>query len=239
MESIGQGWVAELRRHVPDPFCPIERPWPSAATNLRTDRQRRQRAVILCSARQLVAEEGIDNVHLLAVAARADVSVQTLYNLVGNRQEILESAVSDWIMALQRTGEAVARQLDSNMIFTTLEIFWVSSILYRDYNAKIVPSRAHDSFMHGQFLKAGKLAVMWRLRELRSAGALVQWADPSLIAEVLASACHTHIRDWLTRPHDEVRFRQLLVNSCGLLLRGVLQGEEVQRLERRFDAYPA
>jgi AcrR family transcriptional regulator len=226
--------VEALQGDIPDPFRPIERPPPAGGSNVRTERQRRQRAQILCCARELVAEEGIDNVHLLAIAARADVSVQTLYNLVGNRQEILESAVADWIAALQRTGESLARQHDTNAIFMTLEVFWASAVLYRAYNAMMVPSRAHELFLRRQFLKAGKLAVMWKLRELRTAGALVRWAEPSLIAEALAGACHTHIRDWLSNPHDEVRFRELLVNSCGLLLRGVLQGEEVARLERRF-----
>ena len=59
-------------------------------TNVATRRQR-----ILESARTLLTEEGQDGLSMRKLAKEADLSVTTLYNLVGSREDILRALIED------------------------------------------------------------------------------------------------------------------------------------------------
>lgn len=55
----------------------------------------RRRAAILDVARELIAERGVDKLVIADVAERADVSVATIYNLVGTRDRLLIALLDD------------------------------------------------------------------------------------------------------------------------------------------------
>lgn len=56
---------------------------------------RQRRSAILDAARSLIAERGIDKLVIADVAERADVSVATIYNLVGTRDRLLIALLDD------------------------------------------------------------------------------------------------------------------------------------------------
>lgn len=61
----------------------------------QTSASRRRRGSILDAARALIAERGIDKLVIADVAERADVSVATIYNLVGTRDRLLIALLDD------------------------------------------------------------------------------------------------------------------------------------------------
>lgn len=74
-----------------------------------TSASRRRRGSILDAARALIAERGIDKLVIADVAERADVSVATIYNLVGTRDRLLIALLDD-------VAETVRAQLDSGPV---------------------------------------------------------------------------------------------------------------------------
>lgn len=61
----------------------------------QTVASRQRRATILDAARSLILDRGIDKLVIADVAERADVSVATIYNLVGTRDRLLIALLDD------------------------------------------------------------------------------------------------------------------------------------------------
>ena len=69
---------------------------------------RRRRERIVDAARTLIFEDGLAAVSMRRVAERADVSVMTLYNLFGSKDDILEAVISHAIDAIDERLAAEA-----------------------------------------------------------------------------------------------------------------------------------
>ena len=69
---------------------------------------RRRRERIVDAARSLIFEDGLTAVSMRRVAERADVSVMTLYNLFGSKDDILEAVISHAIDAIDERLAAEA-----------------------------------------------------------------------------------------------------------------------------------
>jgi len=236
MASTGPAWISharKLRPFIPDPriaYCDAAgRPMPP-----RVLRQRNARSQILGTARQLIQEAGVDCVHMAEVAARSNVSLQTLYNLVGGRSEMLESAGCEWVEALAGRAEREASERGLNATFVTIEFFWAGAVLCQEYSQGIVNSRSSEGISTQAFTKTAQKVIFRQLAPLAAAGALIRWADVHKLSNALARTSHACVREWLTNPYDAGGFRDTLINQCGLLLRGALQLSEIGKLERSF-----
>ncbi|MET0986347.1 MAG: TetR/AcrR family transcriptional regulator [Steroidobacteraceae bacterium] len=235
ISAIAQARFEALRPLVPDPCRPCyEEPDHLAGRRVsrRALNQRRSRSQILGSARQLVAEAGLANVHMQAVAERSGVSIQTLYNVVGTRAEMLSSAATEWMISLARNAVRSAEVNDVNVTFAMIESFWAGSVEQRRYTCNLVDDKGSHALLEGAFVRDATAVVAKQLALLQSSGRLVEWVSVPLLARHIAFSSHACIRQWLAAPYDESRFRDTLVNSCGLLLRGAVCGAELERVER-------
>ena len=232
-----QAWAVhaqKLRPFIPDPRG-FWHTAPPVRLAPRIHRQRLARAQILGTARQIVGEAGLNAVRMAEVAARANVALQTLYNLVGTRTEMLEAACCEWVTMLAESAEAISQGQELNTIFVMLDFFWAGAILQQDYATGVVNSGISEGVRADAFVKATQNILVRQLAQLSASGALVPWADVHRLAHALARASHACVREWTQAPYHAGRFREALVNEGGLLLRGALQGPEVRRLERCFD----
>jgi AcrR family transcriptional regulator len=72
-----------------------KKPEARAAQSRRESNVSSRRKRILESARTLLTEDGQDGLSMRKLAKKADLSVTTLYNLVGSREEILRALIED------------------------------------------------------------------------------------------------------------------------------------------------
>lgn len=233
--ATAQARCEALRPLVPDPCLPsFEEPQGIAGRRIsrRTLNQRRTRSQILGSTRQLVAEAGLANVHMQDVAERAGLSIQTLYNVVGTRAEMLNSATTEWMILLARNAVRAASTNDVNATFAMIESFWAGAVDQRRYTCNLVDDKGTHALLENGFIRGATTVVAQQLFSLQASGRLVAWVDVQLLARHIAVSSHSCTRQWLAAPYDESRFRDTLVNSCGLLLRGAVCGPEVERVER-------
>ena len=84
---------------------------------LREQKMAERRERILLTAREIIAEGGLDALTTRELARRARVTVPTVYNLVGAKDEVLFAAVEDQShmgkrAAGNRTGGGVAGHLE-------------------------------------------------------------------------------------------------------------------------------
>ncbi len=61
-----------------------------------------RRARIVDEARRLIGEQGFDGLSLRKLAAAADVTVPTIYNLIGGKEKILNELFADWVGMIEQ-----------------------------------------------------------------------------------------------------------------------------------------
>lgn len=179
-----------------DPFSPLLKPLPSVASGIRQT-QRIRRSRILAAVRRLLAEEGCDAVSMRRIAEGSDCSVQTIYNLVGPRNQAISEAISEyslfvgrsvkprpdnpgavleiansWVVAIERTPE-FCRQ--ANLIF-----FTASRGIYYRFRERQLRGMRH---LLGQQKQSGIIKSSVDTRALAenlvflSGGLIIDWSD--------------------------------------------------------------
>lgn len=107
----------------------------------RTANKNKRRAQILSCAGDIIANEGIESLTLGKLAARAEVTVPTIHNLIGKKDQIYKLLVNDMVVSVE---DALTARATSDPI-KSAEIFIDSLIdLYRSneafYKAALIAS---------------------------------------------------------------------------------------------------
>ncbi len=226
-------FMSGLPAMVPDPSQAIS--FSAECTEgkpIRVVKQRRLRTEIYAVARGLVSEVGLDNVQVQDLADRSGISVQTLYNIVGGRSEIICGAASEWVVVLAKRAEAVALQENINPIFAMVSMFWAASLTAREYTSGLVCSNTIAKVVDDKCSRSIEPLILFHLRGLQRDGSLLTRVDPPILARRVARLADSCIREWVAHPYDERSFRVALVDSCAFMLRGVVVGQELDRLDR-------
>lgn len=103
--------------------------------NVRSLNKQKRRDRILAEARNLIAREGFDALSLRELAACADVSVPTIYNLIGCKEQLLEmlvlGAFADFEKLMQQKPPVPVVRLPAKMLDTLIEMISGDPDYYR------------------------------------------------------------------------------------------------------------
>lgn len=235
MATIDQADARWLHRNVPDPCT-------SMSVHLRRGgesvgrrwlSQRERRSEILAAARTLMTQTSFEQLRLQEVAATCGVAVQTVYNLVGNREELVGSSAEEWVQAIWAVARVDAERRDVNAGFTLLAMFWSSALVRPDY----VRSAARSTLVNSadlrlRFCRAGTAALLDDLKRVRSQGGVRDGVDIASLARQLSLTANSTIALWAVERYSVDAFWADLCNGAGLMLAGALRGSELLRLER-------
>ncbi len=211
-------------------------------TDLRSLNKRKRRERILSEARQLIARQGFDALNLRDLAGSAGISVPTIYNLIGCKEQLLKELTlggfADFEARLRRKQPVPVAKLPATMIDTLMEMIAADENYFRAAflaNERIGDRRevSGESGYRRALLRrlAGNL-----LEEARAQGLLRgEIAAKCLVDQVLA--CHERAaHDWAHRviSLDEFRADSLRGFYVALAADAVdeLRGELVAELKR-------
>lgn len=201
-----------------DPFSPLLRNSMSLSNPAATrHRQRARRAQILATIRRILAEDGCEGVSMRRLADEAGCSVQTIYNLVGPRDQAISEAISEYSLFVGRT--ATPRPDDPGAVIEIANR-WFSAI------------EAHPDFCREvnliHFTKSREIYYKFRDRQLRGMQRLLRRQKQSGIirAEVNTKALAEHlvflsssmILDWADRPTPLAQLHERLCSGYSSLL---------------------
>jgi len=230
MNLVGtsSAWPAQ---HVPNPCRPVP-VGDNAGNGRRWLTQRKRRARILAAARLLMTQQSFEEVHLQAIAAHCGISIQTIYNLVGNRAELMAASAAEWVSSIAATAREDAAKRDRNAPFTLLSMFWSAAMTHTAYVESAVRTSATDSTpLKRPFLLAGFVEFEADLTRLRRENVLRDSIDISSLARQLTISAHSSICHWKMEQYPLAHFRRDLINGPGLMLAAALRGDEMRRLE--------
>jgi len=195
---------------------------------LREQKMAERRERILLSAREIIAEGGLQALTTRDLARRARVTVPTVYNLVGARDEVLFAAVEDQTTRfLAAIGSREGLRPETRAIAVSRDC--VAELVRTPHYYRAILLLMHSSDAGAEVRRSvGRTVVLQfeeAVRALRDAGELVDWIEPRKLAERLGAALTAAALQWATGDLGDTEFEQTAVLGTCLLLLGICQGE--------------
>jgi AcrR family transcriptional regulator len=189
---------------------PLRASQPGAAQAARHS-QRVRRSHVLAAVRRLIAEVGCENVTVRGIAETSGYAVQTVYNLVGPRDEAISAAISEYSIFVGRTASpndadpcaipAIAERW-MEAIALNPEFVRQSNILFFTASRPIY-YRFRDRQIRGLYNL---------LRRQKACGIIREEVDLHMLAERLGLFASAMCVDWADRPFPLAVLREKL---CG------------------------
>lgn len=183
--------------------------------------ERRER--ILEAARGLIEREGYEGFTMRQLAAESRVTAPTLYNLVGNKEEVLFAAVAEqtlaFVAALERSGPDLVSLVDATVRQLLRRPRYYRALLEVLVGAESAdPARRHVEHALSRQIHAA-LAV------LRDRGELAGWVDTAVLARQLHAHLDMSSLEWARGLHGATAFRATARFGVATILLGVTTGE--------------
>jgi AcrR family transcriptional regulator len=198
----------------------------------RQREERKQR--ILATARQLIAEHGYDGVTMRDLAEKSLVSVPTLYNLFGGKNELLLAAVESYFGDLMGNAKNVQAPVG------LAKLIAVADLLGRETPRHAAYARSLMSFF-GNVSDAGGLheiatsrltsELVGAIEQMQAKRQLVAWADPGALGARLASLLSITTFEWAREKLSNEGLRSAMLYGTGVMLLGLARGKAATELE--------
>jgi AcrR family transcriptional regulator len=207
----------------------------ASGVDLVTEQKLERRARILCAVRELVAERGWREITVRDLALRCRVSVPTLYNQFGGKDELLAAAaLGPFAELLERTVREVGpggwRRLLA-LVARCAENMTSQSAYHRSLLTAFAVARETGPVQDGLVAELTR-ALAAELDEMRRAGQLESWIDTGLVAAEITAACVSASVRWARGAHGDAGLRAAMLHAASLLLLGAARGEAHPGLER-------
>ena len=203
----------------------------------RQREERRQR--ILEVARLLIADRGYEGVTMRELAEKSLVSVPTLYNLFGGKNELLFAAVESYFDRLLGGEGRAGTEEGLSKLLSLIETVSRETVRHAAY------MRALMGFFGGPGASAGLLELVAReltnqlveaLEQMQRQRQLAAWVDPQALSERLTGQLTIVTFEWSQRLLSDAGLRGAMLYGTGALLLGLARGKaagEIERLVRK------
>lgn len=207
--------------------------------NLMTENRLARRASMMETARQMIAEKGYESITIRELAAACRVSVPTLYNQFGGKDQLLAAAIEDHFVGDPDQLKIKTSLIGLDRIFAILDFITFQFLQAPDFHRRLLEAFGSlDSMQQVQRSITASLAyeidqelgVMQDRRELES------WADPELLAGQVTTAFISSTIVWGSGIIKENQLTAAVQYSTGLVLAGVVTGDNVPLVRQRIKA---
>jgi AcrR family transcriptional regulator len=211
------------------PFDPV--PLRAARDNLvrQGANQRMRRAHVLAAIRRLVTKVGCEEVTVRGIAEASGYAVQTIYNLVGPRDEAISDAISEYSIFV---GRAASRAPEDPSTILAIVNGWLEAI-------SLTPEFVRQSNLVF-FTSSRNIYYRWRdrqvqglynlLRKQKAAGIIKSDVDCKLLAERVGLFASAMIIEWSDRPFALDALREKLCAGIANMLADSVTPEHAHRL---------
>jgi hypothetical protein len=205
-----------------NPFAPIALEQSRRSSAVARSRQRCRRSEIRAAIRRLLATEGCEGVTVRDVAGISGFAVQTVYNLVGPRNDAISDAISEYSIFVGRT--AYPRAADPTAV-PAIANRWVDSVQMESAFARqsnlIFFTDSRDIYY--RFRDQQQLGLRNLLQRQQSCGVIRGEIDTNTLAESIVMYSSALWIDWADRSFPIETLRLKLCAGLFNLLSGKLQ----------------
>jgi AcrR family transcriptional regulator len=226
-----------LQENVPEPP-------PETVVGMRARGRLEKRARIIDAAQAVFREKGYDAAGVRLIAARAGVSVGTVFEFAKDKRSLLLLVFGRHLELCTQSAMATIDR-DAPFIDQLIHIYRERYVFFAEDINVSLPLQREISFFFpdaaaadaespiGQFLEkraAGRAQITSLVAEQQARGEIDDTHDPRDIAAVIIAVHQVEVREWLAKPHPSVaeglaRLKKMLI----LALLGVTRGTDTPR----------
>jgi AcrR family transcriptional regulator len=214
---------------VPDPFAPmLPMAGPYPAQQRSHHRQALRRALMLATTRRLLAQ-GHEHFTLRRVSEACGVTVQTIRNSFGRREDLLVSALNEHTSAIWR---ALGSFSEGPTLFLDLaQMYYHCAHATPDFLRAMVTTAIASNQPLATLQRHGITIKVEHLRAMARQGLLLPGVDVEALAAQITRLNTFMMYEW-TMDGDAAELRRQMIEGNRLLLAGALQPAAAEALDR-------
>jgi|LNFM01.1.fsa_nt_gb AcrR family transcriptional regulator len=192
--------------------------------SLRAHNMQKRRARILAEARGLLAHGGFEAMNLRDLARLADVTVPTIYNLIGNKEEVIVALIGEALFEVESRIQtasdaeplalATAIVTASTALYAEDEQFYRPAFLAVEHLAQVGP----DDDRVARLYAWGHRLIDDGIRACREARLLAGRVRPDAIADLVFRSYRSSCRAWASGQISIGEFRRVALLDIHLAL---------------------
>ena len=191
---------------------------------------------ILATARKLIAEKGYEGIKMRELARESRVSVPTIYNLCGDKDQVLARAVEgQFSMLLRALGDSQKSQ-GVDRVINIVEGCAREMVRISNYSHAVLSVFVESGQTSGvsELIASGLTdGIEDALREMRQKRQLAQWVDERALAEQIAGHVILCAIQWQANYLSDKALPAAMVYGTAVTLLGVARGVSAKMLEER------
>jgi AcrR family transcriptional regulator len=199
----------------------------------RQREERKQR--ILDVTRRLVVERGYDGVTMRELAEKSLVSVPTLYNLFGGKNELLLAAVESYFADLIGSAGSARKTRGLERLLAIAETLGRETPRHAAYARSLMGFFGNVSDaggIHEFVVRELTLEVVAALDEMKGKRQLAAWADTRALGGRISSQISITTFEWARNQVTDEALLGAILYGTGVTLLGVARGKAAAALER-------
>ena len=207
--------------------------------NLMTENRLARRASIMETARQMIAEKGYESITIRELASACRVSVPTLYNQFGGKDQLLAAAIEDHFVGDPDQVKIKTSLVGLDRIFAILDFITFQFLQAPDFHRRLLEAFGSlDSMQQVQRSITASLAheIGQELGVMQGRRELEPWSDPDLLAGQVTTAFVSSTIIWGSGLIKENQLTASVQYGTGLVLAGVVVGDNLPLLRQRIEA---
>ncbi len=196
--------------------------------DLVTEQRIARRAMILAAVRQLVVEQGYEAVTIRELARMCRVSVPTLYNQFGGKDQLLAAAIEDHFRGNHDTLAFQRARPGSERLLAVIDQSARQLLEASIYHQRLIAAFSSlGSTTHVQMRVAAAFVdvLVNELVTMQGKRQLAPWVAPVHLAGQLVSACIGTAVQWSAGVINDAQLQPGMRYAMGLVLLGALRGQ--------------
>ncbi|MDA0272486.1 MAG: TetR/AcrR family transcriptional regulator [Proteobacteria bacterium] len=198
-----------------------------------------RRASIMETARQMIADKGYESITIRELATACRVSVPTLYNQFGGKDQLLAAAIEDHFVGDPDQVKIKTSLNGLERIFAILDFITAQFMRAPDFHRRLLEAFGSlDSMQQVQRSITASLAheIGQELEVMQDRNELESWADAQLLAGQVTTGFISSTIVWGSGVIEENQLTASVQYGTGLVLAGVVTGDNVGLVEQRVRA---
>jgi len=203
---------------------------PSGKYSLR-QRQKKLRSKIFRGVRVLIAEKGYFSFSMKELADECETTRQTIYNLVGDRENLIKAAQSEHLKALILI--ASKQNNYPNLFLEFANVAWRNSVINSVYVKEVMLTHHLNKAISVRDLHEISFKPLYlELLAMEKAGKLRKGVDVKLVAEHVHYLIISITLRWVRGEINDSELRCQLLSGTGFFLLGVMRPSHQEKVER-------
>jgi AcrR family transcriptional regulator len=191
--------------------------------SLLADQMSERRERILQSAREIIGEHGFEGLTMRELAQAAGVTVPTIYNLIGSKDEVLVSAVAEqterFVQGIERAAGDLMAIVDAN----TRELLRMPSYYRSLLRLMLRSDAAAPAFKNVEDAVGGQVRLA--VGELAEEGGIEDWADLDALRNQIQSTLWMTSLHWANHQLSSENLETRNAYGTAMLMLAVTRGE--------------